>query len=73
MKFLRHILTSDKDSTVYDLVRVAFALAFATGIALQVYAVLRQDAAFDIEKVGIGFGLMIAGAGGAMALRKDTE
>lgn len=73
MNWLRQILTADRASSVYDLVRVAFACAFVVGIVLQVYAVLRMGQPFDIEKFGIGFGLMIGGAGGAMALRKDRE
>lgn len=72
MRWLRQLLTADKRSQVYDSVRVAFALAFVTGMALQVYVVVRGDA-FDIQAFGTGFGLMIAGAGGAMALRKDRE
>lgn len=73
MKFLKDILTADEGSTVYDLVRVAFACAFVVGLSLQAYAVLRLEQAFDIQAFGTGFGLMIAGAGGAMALRKDRE
>lgn len=72
MKWLRQILTADKASSVYDLVRVSFACAFVVGLALQVYAVVKGQA-FDIQQFGTGFGLMIAGAGGAMALRKDRE
>jgi hypothetical protein len=72
MKWIRDILTADKDSTVFDLVRVAFASAFVVGLALQVYVVVRGEP-FDIQAFGTGFGLMIAGAGGAMALRKDRE
>ena len=71
-KFLRDILTSDKDSRTYDMVRSAFAAAFVIGLALQVYVVVRGQE-FDIQAFGTGFGLMIAGAGGAMALRKDRE
>lgn len=72
MKWVRQLLTADKRSQVYDMVRVSFAAAFVTGLSLQIYSVARGDP-FDIEKFGIGFGLMIAGAGGAMALRKDRE
>lgn len=72
MKALRQLLTADKRSQVYDMVRVAFAAAFVVGLALQVYVVIRGQT-FDIQAFGTGFGLMIAGAGGAMALRKDRE
>lgn len=71
--WLKQILTADRASSIYDAVRVAFAIAFVTGVGLQIYSVVWRDAVFDIEKFGIGFGLMIGGAGGAMALRKDQE
>jgi len=67
------MLTADSESSVYDPVRAAFIIAFLTGIGLQIYSVVQQDVAFDIQASGTGFGLMIAGAGGAMALRKDRE
>jgi hypothetical protein len=72
VNWLRHILTADKESKVYDFVRVAAFSAIVTGLALQVYAVVKGQP-FDIEKFGLGFGLLIGGAGGAMALRKDRE
>jgi hypothetical protein len=72
MKFLRDILTADSASRVYDFVRVAAFSAIVTGLSLQVYAVVKGQP-FDIEKFGLGFGLLIGGAGGAMALRKDRE
>ena len=72
MKWLRQILTADKASSVYDLVRVAFAVAFVVGLGLQVAAFWR-GAEFDIERFGTGFGLMLAAGGGAMWARKDRE
>lgn len=73
VKFFKDILTADAKSSVYDLVRVSFAIAFVVGLVLQAYVVFAKDAPFDIQAFGTGFGLMIAGAGGAMALRKDRE
>jgi len=72
VKWLRDILTSDANSSVYDLVRVSTAAAMVVGLSLVVYSVIRGDK-FDIQSFGTGFGLMIGGAGGAMALRKDRE
>lgn len=72
MKFLRDILTADAASTVYDFVRVAAFVSIIVGLSLQIYAVYNGQP-FDIQAFGTGFGLMIAGAGGAMALRKDQE
>jgi len=73
MKWLRQILTADKASSVYDLLRMSYAVAFVAGVALQVFVVLKRGAPFDFQAFGIGFGAMVAGAGGAMALRKDRE
>lgn len=70
---LKQMLTADKASSVYDPLRFAFLVAFLTGIGLQIYSVGWKGAVFDIQAFGAGFGLMIGGAGGAMALRKDRE
>ena len=40
MSFLRDILTADRDSRVYDLVRVGTAAALVVGMGLTVYAVV---------------------------------
>lgn len=71
-RILRDLLTADSESKVYDLVRVSTAAAVVVGLSLVVYTVVRGDP-FDIAAFGTGFGLIIAGGGGAMALRKDRE
>ena len=71
-KFLRDILTADARSSVYDLVRVGTLVALVVGFSLQVYVVVK-GAPFDMDKFGIGTGLILAGGGGAMAMRRDRE
>ena len=75
MNWLRDILTVNDPvdgKTYYDLVRVAVALGVVAGIAMEAYSVIYKTP-FDFVAYGTGFGLLIAGAGGAMALRRDTE
>ncbi len=71
-KFLRDLLTADAKSSVYDLVRVGTFVALVVGFGLQVYVVVK-GAPFDLEKFGVGTGLILAGGGGAMAMRRDRE
>lgn len=73
MRFLRHLLTADRDSQTYDLIRVGVACSLVTGLALVVYTVVWKDAAFDFAAFGTGVGLILAAGGGAMWARKDTE
>lgn len=72
-KFLRDILTADRDSKTFDLVRVGTALSLAVGLGLTVYAVGWRGDAFDLAAFGTGIGLILAAGGGAMWARKDKE
>lgn len=72
VKLFRDLLTADKDSKVYDLMRVITAASAVTGLALTCYVAWQKDE-FDITAFGTGMGLIIAAGGGAAALRKDTE
>ena len=73
MSFLRDILTADRDSRVYDLVRVGTAAALVVGMGLTVYAVVWRGEMFDLTAFGTGIGLILAAGGGAMWARKDRE
>ena len=73
MRLLRDILTADRDSRVYDLVRVGTALSLVVGLGLTVYAVAVRGDAFDLTAFGTGIGLILAAGGGAMWARKDRE
>ena len=73
MSFLRDILTADRDSRVYDLVRVGTAAALVVGMGLTVYAVVWRGETFDLTAIGTGIGLILAAGGGAMWARKDRE
>ena len=73
MKFLRDLLTADRESKVYDLVRVGTATALVVGMGLTVYAVVFRGDHFDLAAFGTGIGLILAAGGGAMWARKDRE
>lgn len=73
MKFFRHLLTADAESSVYDLVRVGTALALVVGLGLTIYAVGWRGDPFDLTAFGTGIGLILAAGGGAMWARKDRE
>ncbi len=73
MSFLKDILTADADSRIYDLVRVGTALSLVIGLGLTIYTVAYRGDAFDLTAFGTGIGLILAGGGGAMALRRDKE
>ena len=72
-KFIRDLLTADKYSSVYDLVRVGTALSLIVGLGLTVYAVGWRGDPFDLTAFGTGIGLILAAGGGAMWARKDKE
>ena len=72
-KFIRDLLTADKYSSVYDLVRVGTALSLIVGLGLTVYAVGWRGDPFDLTAFGTGIGLILAAGGGAMWARKDRE
>lgn len=73
MKWLRHILTADKASETYDLVRVATATSLAVGLGLVLFTVVIREQPFDFGTFGTGVGLILAAGGGAMWARKDRE
>jgi hypothetical protein len=63
---LRAALTEDKADEVLDPLRVAFLIAFAVGMALQIYTVIAQGQPFDIQAFGIGMGSLLATTGAAL-------
>ena len=67
------MLTADKHSSVWDLVRVGTALSLIVGLGLTVYAVGWRGDPFDLTAFGTGIGLILAAGGGAMWARKDRE
>lgn len=63
---LRSVVTEDKADEVPDPLRIAFLIAFATGIVLQIYTVVVQGNMFSIQDFGIGVGSLLATTGAAL-------
>lgn len=63
---LRSAITEDAADETLDPLRVAFLVAFAVGIALQVYTVIVQNQPFSIQDFGIGVGSLLATTGAAL-------
>ena len=78
--FLRHILTADAKSSIYDLVRVVTFVAFITALlftlwecwAIEWFTDEKRER-FDILRFGQGVALILAAGGGAMWARNDKE
>lgn len=63
---LRSIITEDKADDVIEPLRVAFLIAFAVAMGLQLYTVIVQGNAFSIQDFGIGTGSLLATTGAAL-------
>lgn len=72
MKFIRDILTSDAQSSVYDLTRVITLAAFLSFVAFQAVALFRNQP-FAAQDFGLAVGIIIAAGAGGMWARKDVE
>lgn len=66
-----HIVT-EPDGKTHCFVRWTALVGTVQGLGMQAWAVFGQHAAFDLQAFGIGLGAIIATAGMAMGLKKDT-
>lgn len=70
-KILRELLT-EGDNITHDLYRYLALLSILTGLGLSIYAVVKKDQPFDMQQFGIGVGVLFAGVGVALGLKKET-
>jgi hypothetical protein len=70
-KFVKDCLTGI-DGESYDLGRVLWALAFLTGIGLEVFSVT-ESLKFDLQQYGIGVGALLVAGGASLHLKAKTE
>ena len=63
---LRSIITEDDADQVYDPLRIAFLVTVVVAIGLQVYTVVWQDNAFNIQDFGIGMGSLLGATGAGL-------
>ena len=70
--FLKQLLT-EVDNHTYDLVKILAILSVIVGLGLMAYAVIRQNQPFSFQDFGTGVGLLFAGVGVALGLKKETD
>lgn len=70
-KLLEQLLT-EVDNHTYDLVKILALISVIVGLGLMAYAVIRQNQPFSFQDFGTGVGLLFAGVGVALGLKKDT-
>lgn len=70
-KILRDLLT-DSDNLTHDIYRYLALLSILTGLGLSIYVVVVKDQPFDMQQFGIGIGVLFAGVGVALGLKKET-
>ena len=70
-KLLGQLLT-EVDNHTYDLVKILALISVIVGLGLMAYAVIRQNQPFSFQDFGTGVGLLFAGVGVALGLKKET-
>jgi hypothetical protein len=70
MKKIFHQLFSGKDNLTLDLGRILWAMM---AIAYMTVTFVRSDGPFDYAVWATGAGIILAGGGGALALKAHTE
>lgn len=68
--FLTNISTG-ADNETHDVARVMAIVAFLNAIGLTIYDVAWRGVHFDIQQYGTGIGVLFAGLGAALFLKKD--
>lgn len=65
-------IVTEGDNKTHCFVRWTALLGTAQGLGMQAWDVFGNHAAFDLEHFGIGLGAILATAGAAMGLKRDT-
>ena len=71
-ELLKQLLT-EVDNHTYDLVKILAILSVFVGLGLMVFAVVYQEQAFNFQDFGTGIGLLFAGVGVALGLKKEAN
>jgi hypothetical protein len=70
--FLKSLLT-EVDGESFDVAKLLAALSILAGITFQGYVLYKQpDTKFDMQNYGTGIGLLFAGVGVALHMKKDA-
>lgn len=70
--FLQNISTG-QDNETHDVARVLAIVAFLNALGLTIFDVVYRNVHFDIQAFGTGIGVLFAGLGAALFLKKDSE
>jgi hypothetical protein len=71
-KFLKDMFT-EKDNKTFDVTKALAALTIVTGIALAIVSVVWKNAPLNMQDYGTGMGLLFAGLGVALGMKKETN
>lgn len=72
-KFIRDVWTADAESRVWDWLRFHGSIVVAAGIIGFLVGVWKGSSLDWLLPFGTGFGGLLAGIAGGMAMRKDRE
>jgi hypothetical protein len=72
-RFIRDLLTADADSRTWDWLRVAGSLTLVVGLVGFGYCLYSGYSTDWLLPFGTGFGGLLAGVAGGMAMRRDRE
>ena len=74
MEWIKNMITG-KDNITVDFLRVLAIASIVVALALQVYVVVFKvvPQPFDLQQFGIGIGVVLASAAGALKLKETTE
>ena len=72
MGWLTHLVTGP-DNQTHDVVRWGALLGILQAVGMSAYDVIVHGAHFDVQQFGMGFGAVLAAAGAALGMKKDTE
>lgn len=63
---------TEVDNRTHDLFKYLSCLTVLVALGLTCYEVISNGTAFDIQAFGIGMGAVLAGAGAALLMKKDS-
>lgn len=67
------VLMTESDNTTWDVFRCLAVASIVVAFSLEVYSVVSQGKAFDMQSFGIGVGSLLGGVGLALKLNKGSE
>jgi hypothetical protein len=69
---IKHMFT-ESDNKTFDVTKALAALTIVTGIALAIVSVVWKNAPLNMQDYGTGMGLLFAGLGVALGMKKEAN